>query len=121
VDQETEERKFWLGLEFRVCRELRKLPDYRYLWCDGFLPESYELDGSPRAITGDVWIGTGPRRQEKWSFTLILPSFASSPSGMAWSALVPPEELTGWLAVDTQKRELNLDLRRLAPEPRQTA
>jgi hypothetical protein len=113
VAVETEENDFWIRLEFRVCREIERTPIFRrqQLRCDGFIPESYLLDRSPRSITGAVWIGSGTS-QEQWTFRLLLPSSSSTASQVAWSEIVPQEEATGWLGVNANKKELRVDLRR---------
>ena len=53
----------------------------------------------------------GANRQEQWRFRIFLPSSSTS-SHVAWSELVPREEETGWLGVNTTKKELKVDLRR---------
>jgi hypothetical protein len=109
----TVEEDFWDALEFRVCREMDKIPMCKRLglWCDGFNPQLYLLHHSSSEITGNVWIGFGRRKQEEWKFRLFLPPSSSSPSGVAWPNL-PQEEVTGWLGVNATKKELKLDLRR---------
>ena len=113
VEEEEEEQDFWSRLEFRVCREIEKMPAFRrqQLWCDGFISEDYLLDRSPGLITGVVWIGSGSC-QEQWTFRLLLPSSSSSASQVAWSEILPQEEVTGWLGVNANKKELKVDLRR---------
>jgi hypothetical protein len=113
----TLEEDFWTALEYRVCREMDKIPICRRLglWCDGFNPQLYLLHHSPSEITGNVWIGFGRYKQEEWKFRLLLSPFSSN--RMAWPDLVPQEELTGWLGVNAAKRELKLDLRREGPRP----
>jgi hypothetical protein len=108
---EKELRDFWTRLEFRVCSEIDKMPEFRRqrLWCDGFIPEVYLLDHSPREITGLVWIAS--EGQEQWRFRLFLPS-SSSAAHVAWSQPVPQEQETGWLGVNASKKELKVDLRR---------
>ena len=110
---ETDEKEFWSRLEFRVCREIEKMPAFRRqrLWCDGFIPEVYLLDQSPQSIAGAVWIASGSH-QEQWRFRLFLPSPSSSSSQVTWSELVPREEETGWLGVNATKKEIKVDLRR---------
>ena len=46
--------------------------ELRGLWCDGFLPEQYDVDSEHPSIRGDVWIAKGRRTMEKWVFTLFL-------------------------------------------------
>lgn len=56
--------------------------------------------------TGDVWVGLGSR-QERWEFTL---RFASFPDGdISWAQLLPPESVTGWLAIDAERGLMELD------------
>lgn len=40
-----DEHEFWQGLEFRICAEFAGLTDQRlrYYWCDGLIPEGYDL------------------------------------------------------------------------------
>jgi hypothetical protein len=97
------ESDFWKALEFRVCRDLQLRADnrLRFLWCDGFIPESYLLDQRPPRITGRAWIGDG-RTQVQWTFTLLTTPPVSSPSDLDWDSLLPPEHANQWLAVDPQ-------------------
>jgi hypothetical protein len=106
-----DETEFWSRLEFRVCREMESIEECgrQGLWCDGFIPEHYGLDGSPASITGRVWIGFGARIQEKWQFRLILGSSPGSPRKIQWAELLPAAELTGWLAVNTQDKRIELE------------
>lgn len=108
------ERQFWDGLEFCVSREMQKQPMGRSLglWCDGFIPEHYLLDQLPRRITGLVWIGMGPRHQETWKFSLVLPPSTSDPIGAVWSDLLPISEASGWLVIATEKKEIEVRLGR---------
>jgi hypothetical protein len=51
------EDEFWRRLEYRVSHELAGLEGaLRFLWCDGFVPDEYLLDGDatddPRASVG---------------------------------------------------------------------
>jgi hypothetical protein len=105
------ETEFWERLEFRVCREMDGFEECRGLglWCDGFIPEQYVLDCSPGRITGRVWIGFGRRTQEAWRFKLILQSWPASPKDIIWSELLPADDITGWLAVNTVEKRLELN------------
>ncbi|OLF10069.1 hypothetical protein BLA60_16545 [Actinophytocola xinjiangensis] len=92
---------FWVALEYRVSREL---PDP--LWCDGFQPETYDLDAERPQVRGLAWIGIGGGRQEQWDFTLLLPD--GSPD---WPSLLPDDRDTGWLSHDAANRTLGIDRR----------
>jgi len=89
------------------------MPDCRRLglWCDGFIPEQYLLDRVPHRITGVAWIGIGPRNQEEWNFSLVLPLPASSRGEINWAALLPPPEAKGWLVVAPEKKQIEVKLR----------
>ena len=125
------ERQFWIGLEFRVSSEMetqqikarvreptrrtrgRSLAHYKRLplWCDGFIPERYLLDRVPGRITGVVWIGfIGVTHQEQWKFTLVLPFSASGRADIRWSDLLPASEVSGWLVVAPEKKEIEVRL-----------
>jgi hypothetical protein len=64
---------YWESLEFRVCHALREMPERRFqsLWCDGFIPNEYQINTASPRIIGEVWICNG-QKQSKWGFTLLL-------------------------------------------------
>jgi hypothetical protein len=72
------EADYWVKLELRVCRELEGMEDraVRSLWCDGSIPEQYLLDDPTPRVTGRAWIGTGPRKQDRWELSLFLDNAA---------------------------------------------
>lgn len=86
-----EEEYFWDALEYRVSREFAGMPDRRLRswWCDGFIPEEYELRGPTPRISGYAWICKG-RIQEKWSFTLFLKEPAASRDTITWALIFLP-------------------------------
>jgi hypothetical protein len=100
------ESDFWEHLEFRLCREFAGLPEnhLRFLWCDGFIPEQYLLDDPSPRITGLAWIG-----DQQWSFSLFLNRPYGSPLEIAWQTLLPPENMTRWLAVDPHGKRLQIE------------
>ena len=65
----------------------------RSLWCDGFIPEQFLLEDPTPRITGRTWIGIGPRKQERWEFTLFLPRPVRTREDLSWDELgvVPPD------------------------------
>jgi len=97
-----DEPTFWLRLEFRLCGEFMGMPtkDLRRLWCDGIEPLEYLLDDPPPRITGRIWFGIGQKQQEKWWFTLLLPSPTVVREAIDWSAVLPPDNVpSGWPSI----------------------
>jgi hypothetical protein len=113
-----DEPTFWLRLEFRLCGEFMGMPtkDLRRLWCDGIEPLEYLLDDPPPRITGRIWFGIGQKQQEKWWFTLLLPSPTVVREAIDWSAVLPPDNVTKWLAVDWKKRHVEIDPSAAVPD-----
>ncbi len=104
------ESDYWVALEFRICHEFAGMQEnhLRFLWCDGLLPEQYQLEGPSPCINGRVWICNGSL-QEKWEFTLFLDHPVRSPSEIDWPALLPPENVTRWLAVDLSGKHVEIE------------
>ncbi len=104
------ESEFWLRLEFRLGSEFAGMRNnhLRFLWCDGFTPQRYALDDDPLCITGQVWICSG-QRQEEWEFTLFLPPALRSQGGIDWTTLLPPENVTRWLAIDLRGKRIQIE------------
>ncbi len=101
---------FWVSLEYRICSEFAAMPERRlqYLWCDGFFPSLYLLDDPRPRITGKAWICNGPR-QEEWDFAFLLPRPARSLEEIAWASLLPPENVTRWMALDEDRRYIEIE------------
>src|SRR5207249_11554058 len=87
----------------------------RFLWCDGFIPEQYLLEGPSPCIKGRAWICNGPR-QDEWTFTLFLNQRVGSPSEIDWAALLPPENATRWLAVDPPSKRIQIEPSAAVPD-----
>lgn len=111
------ETEFWARLEYRVCREFAGQSDraLRHVWCDGFLPREYHLEGPHPRIAGRAWIGNGPRQSE-WEFVLFLPRACDSVEGIDWAALLPPDNVTNWLALDVPGERLQIDPAAAVPD-----
>jgi hypothetical protein len=105
-----DEAEFWVRLEYRICAELHGFEDngLRHYWCDGLVPEEYDLLGEPRCIRGRAWIGQG-RRQEQWNFTLLTTPPVMDRREIDWAAVLPGDALTGWLTPDLQRKTLKID------------
>lgn len=109
-----DESQYWTNLEYRVTRELQGMRDnrVRFLWCDGFSAEEYLVSDVPPRINGRVWI-CGGQRQNEWTFTMALPRAVSSRDAIEWEVLLPPDRVTEWLAVDTARGHINIDLEKI--------
>lgn len=107
---EAAEAKFWHDLQVRVCRELAGIATSGRtgLWCDGFSAEQFEFEAKPQ-ISGHVWIGVGPREHEKWRFTIVVNQSVADREAIDWAGLLPPNESTGWLRVDSIGRRMAIE------------
>ncbi len=105
------ETDFWQRLEFRLCREMAGNREWAALglWCDGIRPDTIGLNSTPQIIEGKAWVGIGPKHQEEWSFGMVLPTRVEHRSQIDWDALLPPDDVTGWMSVDRERRRLELE------------
>ena len=103
------EKDFWSKLEYRLSRELAGLAIKRQgtLWCDGIAPTAVLGTDSPPRIEGEAWVGV--RDLSLWRFTLFLPRPVSSRDEIRWNDLLPPEDHTYWLAIDVDRRILQME------------
>ena len=104
------EKEYWLALEFRLCRELDGLREREFLgvWCDGFIPETFEFGPDGAVISGQVWLGFGRHRQEAWRFRLIVDRMVTRREDVRWENLLPGDDVTGWLSVDWPEKLLTI-------------
>ncbi|GAA1642645.1 hypothetical protein [Actinoplanes couchii] len=104
-----DEQDFWVRLEYRVTAEFRKIADERLRrhWCDGMIAEDYDFGGPRPSVSGRAWCGDSG--QEQWRFVLVLPVGIGSSEQVDWAALLPGDEVTGWLSVDPRARSLTVD------------
>jgi hypothetical protein len=114
----VDEADYWASLEYRICREFARMPEnhLRYLWCDGFIPAQYLLDAPAPQIKGTAWICNG-RRQAEWVFALFLRHPVSSRHEIEWAALLPPDNVTQWLALDRQGKRVEIEPSAAVPDP----
>ncbi len=105
-----DEKDFWGRLEFRLCREFVGMAERRLrcLWCDGFVPREYVLDGSSPQITGRCWICNG-RQQAEWEFALLLLQPVGSGEEINWVSLLPAENVTRWMSLDEGRRHIEIE------------
>jgi hypothetical protein len=103
------EEDFWTRLEFRICAEFRGFddPELRRNWCDGLIADDEELLLPKPCIRGRAWCG--PTGQDNWTFTLILDSHTRSREDIDWAALLPSDQLTGWLSPDLKLKTMTID------------
>jgi hypothetical protein len=92
-----------------VCRELSGIEQFQKLrlWCDGFIPEGYELGSAPPCIRGVAWICPGAH-QERWQFTLLLNQQPACREDIDWDAQLPADCVTKWLALDFETRHIDM-------------
>lgn len=104
------EPEYFGRLEMRVSRELAGMrrPELRDLWCDGFIPEAFAVVGRRCRVGGSVWLAFGRGRQECWQFVMYLgPSRPRE--AVDWAALLPAEDVTGWLSLDFGTKFMKVD------------
>ena len=113
-----DEKAFWLALEGRVTRELAGMPRKHRgaLWCDGFAPAIYWIPNPVPRVEGDAWIGYGTNTNV-WSFTVFLPKTVQSQKDIDWDSLLPPQNVTCWLAIDEPRRILQIEPEAAVPDP----
>ena len=68
------DRPFWSRLEYAVSGWLAASgePQLRWLWCDGFLPESTADTQFGVDVEGIAWVGNG-KTQQPFRFVASLP------------------------------------------------
>lgn len=99
-----DESDYWPRLEYRICAEFRGFADeqLQWFWCDGLVPEEYDLRPEEPSVRGRAWCG--PTGQESWTIRLLVCPDTRSHEGINWLALLPDDELTGWLSPDLEAR-----------------
>lgn len=104
------ESDYWSQLEFRLTREFEGIEQCRRLglWCDGFIPHSYDLAATRPCIHGVAWICPG-QDQQKWRFTLVLDGSPDSRENIEWSKQLPPENVTRWMVLDFDRRFIEVE------------
>ena len=105
-----DESEYWRRLEFRIRRELAGLRDDRLrgLSCDGLAPKRYHWAENGTRVTGTAWM-LGRRDDAPWHFTLIARGHVRSWDDADWDALLPPDDVTGWLSLDPETKTLRID------------
>lgn len=104
-----DEGGYWLRLKHRICVEFRGFADeqLRRVWCDGLVPEEYDLRAEEPNDRGHAWCClTG---QESWTFRLLVHPDTRRREGIDWSALLPDDELTGWLSPHLRRKTRTID------------
>ena len=101
---------FFISLEHRVTRELAGMrrPELRCWWCDGFLPEKFVVTGGGCHVSGKVWFDDGRGAQFLWNSVVLLGSSLKMFEGLDWAALIPAEDVTGWLSMDFERKFLKI-------------
>jgi len=112
-----DEKEFWSRLEYRICDEFRGMSEGNLseYWCDGFSSAAYLHDDVDPKIIGSVWIVKG-QEQQSWKFELFMPKCFAAPANIDWSALLPPDDVTRWLAIDLQHRKIQIEPAAAVPD-----
>lgn len=102
------ENEYFDHLEYRVCRELAGMRDaaLRDWWCDGLVADAFDVVGRRCRVTGRAWVGRDG--QECWQFALYLGP-ARPREQIDWAAVLPPEDVTGWLSMDFRTKFMKLN------------
>ena len=101
------EADFWVHLEFRLSAELEGMDDrtLRHWWCDGF--NTLHLDTERGCFIGTCWMVDG-QKQQMWDFALYLGDEPCDRERINWAALLPDDELTGWVDLDFKRKIVTL-------------
>jgi hypothetical protein len=112
-----DEREYWLRLEHRLSIELAGMPKRHRsaYWCDGICPELYFLADTPPYIGGHAWICTD-QQQDEWKFEFFLPQKYESREQIDWAALLPPENVTRWIALDEERKLIQIEPAAAVPD-----
>jgi hypothetical protein len=116
-----DESAFWLELEQRVSREFEGMRgannQLRSFWCDGLVPKRYHIEQADPRITGLAWIVRNDDQQE-WEFTLFLSHPFASRETIEWEKLLPPANVTKWIALDIEARRIQFAPMAAMPDER---
>ena len=66
-------------------------------------------------VSGRVWIGIGPKEQQEWSFVLLAGRVRDW-NRLDWALLLPGEDVTGWMAVDLERKLMKIHLAAAYPD-----
>ncbi|HLW67180.1 MAG TPA: hypothetical protein VKS79_17840 [Gemmataceae bacterium] len=88
---------------------------FRFRWCDGLIPQNYLLDVAAPRIEGSAWMCDGPE-QELWEFALFLDGPVDSPFSINWESLLPPANVTRWIAVDPPNKRIQFEPSAAVPD-----
>jgi hypothetical protein len=114
---EMDQKEFQTALEWRLCREFSGMSDrrFRYLWCDGVMLGAYVADDLKPRIVGGAWICDGDK-QEEWRLELLLSRKVGSEAEIDWVALLPPADVTKWIAMDWKKKIIQIEPAAAVPD-----
>ena len=105
-----EEKEYWSALEYRLGDEFRGMTEGNLseYWCDGIFGELYLVNEPRPRILGPVWLADR-RNYGQWRFELLLPHRVRSKAHIDWEALMPADDVTRWLAVDKERRFIQIE------------
>ena len=112
------ESRFLVLLQHRINAEMcgSGRRDLRGVSGDGILLNVYALDEEPPRLEGEMFTFTG-RSQEVWPIALYAPHDRARQAlrEQLWDLVLPEVGITGWLAVDPDKKTIRLDLSKSEP------
>lgn len=112
-----DQKEYESRLEYRICREFSGMSDgqLRALWCDGVVLGGFLLDDPKPRILGSAWICNGGN-QDEWRLEVLLPHRLNSRDEINWEELLPPDNVTKWLALDPQKKLIQIEPAAAVPD-----
>jgi hypothetical protein len=104
------QRHYFSHLEMRISGELAGMRqrELQGWWCDGFIPDAFDVVGKRCRITGKAWMALGRERQELWDFVVHLGP-ARPREQIDRAAMLPPDDVTGWLSLDFETKFMKVD------------
>jgi len=88
---------------------------HRY-WCDGITFGSFFFEDERPRLLGNAWMCDGQGKFEEWRCELLLPQHYKSLEDIDWDKLLPPDNVTRWLAIDPRRRFIQLEPMAAVPD-----
>jgi hypothetical protein len=76
---------------------------------------AFLLDDPKARFLVTAWICKRPH-QEEWRLELLLPNRLTSRDEIQWEELLPPDNVTKWMAIDRQKKFIQIEPAAAVPD-----